>query len=55
MEAEARSILRSALETSESASGRELVASIRRKFEPIGGVDLDLPSREIGREPPELR
>jgi plasmid stability protein len=51
MEAEARSILKDAL-TSQPASGKDLAAAIRRRFGPLGGVELDLPPREPGREPP---
>ena len=32
----------------------ELVAAIRRRFAPLGGVELDLPPREAGREPPRF-
>ena len=57
MEAEARAILKEVLTASRSAhpvSGAELVASIRRRFAPLGGVDLDLPVREPSREPPRF-
>lgn len=37
-----------------AASGAELVAAIRRRFAPLGGVELDLPPREAGREPPRF-
>jgi plasmid stability protein len=53
MEEEARSILRAAL-AEETQSPRDLAAAIRRRFEPLGGVDLELPRREPMREPPEL-
>ena len=52
MEEEARAILRAALAEDETPS-RDLAASIRRRFEPLGGVELDIPSREPIREPPE--
>jgi plasmid stability protein len=58
MEAEARAILKEVLTASASvhpASGADLVASIRRRFAPLGGVDLDLPPREPGREPPRFK
>jgi plasmid stability protein len=57
MEAEARAILREVLMVQQSArpaSGAELVASIRRRFAPLGGVDLELPPRGPGREPPRF-
>jgi len=44
MEEEAREILCNALST-ESDSGQSLVASIRRRLEPLGGVELDIPPR----------
>jgi plasmid stability protein len=46
MEEEVRTILKMAL-AQESASGGTLVESIRKRFEPLGGVDLP----EIPREP----
>jgi plasmid stability protein len=53
MEEEARDILRSALSTEPSRSGN-LAEAIRRRFAPLGGVDLpDLP-RDAMREPPRL-
>lgn len=53
MEEEARSILRTAL-TTEPLSGRALVEDIRALVEPFGGVELDLPTRESVREPPDF-
>ena len=52
MEAEARTLLRSALQTDEPGAGN-LADSIRRRFRKVGGVDLRLPSREPIREPPK--
>lgn len=49
MEDEARDILRTALST-EPDRGRQLVAAIRARIEPLGGVDLDIPPREHIRE-----
>ena len=49
MEEEARSILRSALT---GGAVLDLAAAIRRRFEPLGGVKLQLPAREPIREPP---
>ena len=52
MEAEARTLLRSALQTDEPGTG-DLADSIRTRFRKVGGVDLRLPSREAIREPPK--
>lgn len=49
MEDEARRILRAAVADDE-ASGPDLARAIRRRFEPLGGVELELPSREPMRE-----
>ena len=54
MEAEARVILKEALASSRPVSGASLVASIRRRFGPLGGVELELPPRGPGREPPDF-
>jgi plasmid stability protein len=51
MEAEARTILETALATPEEDSS-DLGTFARRLFAPLGGVDLKLPTREMGREPP---
>ena len=53
MEDEARDILRIAL-TSDDAEGGSLYEAIRRRIEPLGGVELDIPRREPMREPPDL-
>ena len=50
MEDEARDILRSALSTSASRAA-SLVKSIRRRIEPLGGVDLQFAPREPMRDP----
>jgi plasmid stability protein len=52
MEDEARNILRSALSHG-SRKPRNLADAIRKRFEPVGGVDLSLPAREPMREPPD--
>ena len=52
MEDEARDILRSAL--SAATSRASLVKSIRRRIEPLGGVGLQLASRESMRDPLNL-
>jgi plasmid stability protein len=49
MEDEARDILRSALSTA-SARTATLAKSIRRRIEPLGGVDLEIAPREPMRE-----
>ena len=53
MEEEAREILRAGL-AQEPAHGLNLAESIRRHFDPLGGVELALPSREPVRRPPKL-
>ena len=52
MEEEVRSMLRVTLaDASERSLG--LAEAIRRRFEPLGGVELNLPAREPMREPPQ--
>lgn len=53
MEEEARQILRAAL-AQRASPPRNLAEAIRARFEALGGVELQLPSREPMREPPEL-
>jgi antitoxin FitA len=50
MEEEARHILRETLAEDPAKPGN-LVEAIRRRFEPLGGVDLAAPAREPMREP----
>jgi len=52
MEDEARNILRAAL-AEETATPRNLAEAVRRRFRPLGGVELRLPLREPMREPPK--
>ena len=52
MEDEARNILRTVLSSAEVTPGN-LAEAIRRRFEPLGGVQLELPTREPMREPPK--
>ncbi|MSP50285.1 MAG: hypothetical protein EXQ95_13290 [Alphaproteobacteria bacterium] len=33
---------------------QNLAESIRRRFESLGGVDLEIPAREFGRDPPRF-
>lgn len=51
MEEEARHILREALARDETGPG-DLARAIRERFEPLGGVELELGSRDPNREPP---
>lgn len=53
MEDEARDILRSSLST-DTVAHASLVASIRARIEPLGGVELELPTRDAVRTPPDL-
>ena len=53
MEAEARDILRETLKEPERPA-IDLYQRIRARFEPFGGVDLDLPPREPAPEPPRF-
>lgn len=52
MKDEARNILRAALAEG-TTKPRNLAEAIRRRFEPLGGVELELPAREPIREPPQ--
>ena len=52
MEQEARLILREAVQ--QQSVPKNLAAAIRKRFAPLGGVDLDLPPREPMREPPQF-
>jgi len=53
MEDEVRDILRTALST-QPKSGASLYKAIRARFEPLGGVELELSLREPMREPPDF-
>ena len=50
MEEEARHILRNAL-TEKAGKSTDLYEAIRRRIEPLGGIDLDIPPRQPLREP----
>lgn len=52
MEEEVRLILRDAV--GRRPSTRNLASIIRSHFGPVNGVDLELPTREPGREPPSF-
>lgn len=56
MEAEARVIIKNALSGAEKpmTTGAELVDGIRRRFGPLGGVELELPPRGPAREAPDF-
>ena len=54
MEQEARVILRAAL-LQEATRDKDLADTIRARFAPYGGVELELPSRDPMREAPDLR
>lgn len=53
MHDEARDILRAALAPAPTQVGN-LADAIRRRIEPLGGVELPLPSRGLVREPPHF-
>ena len=53
MEEEAREILRTALSAS-SNQQENLADAIRRRFAPLGGVELELPRRDPIRKPPDF-
>lgn len=50
MEEEARLILREAV--GRKTGPTNLASAIRARFAPLGGVELELPARELAREPP---
>lgn len=53
MEEEARAILRSAVNAS-APEKENLADAIRRRFAPLGGVELELPVRDAPRTPPDF-
>jgi antitoxin FitA len=53
MEAELRDILICSLEE-EPTPEMNLAEATRRRFAPFGGVDLELPPRQLTREPPRF-
>jgi len=53
MEEEAREILKAGLRK-KAAARLGLGQSIRRIFEPLGGMELELPPREPIRDPPKF-
>ncbi|MDO4682465.1 MAG: plasmid stabilization protein [Lautropia sp.] len=46
MEEEARTILKAALDNSESESGTTLIEAIRKRVAPVGGIELEIPERD---------
>jgi plasmid stability protein len=54
MEDEARDILRTALAQEGTHQHGNLADAIRRRSEPLGGVDLPLPARGSIRDPPDF-
>jgi plasmid stability protein len=54
MEAEARRILQASLEAPGKKQTGSLYDRIHDRFAAIGGVDFELPTRELGREPPRF-
>lgn len=53
MEDEARDILRSALATTADRP-QNLAEAIRKRMAPFGGVSLEIPPRELVRDPPDF-
>ena len=54
VEDEALKILQRALVDKPRLTGADLADSIRAKFAPFGGVDLEIPPRNSMREPPRF-
>ncbi len=54
MEAEARAILQTALKGPGRSLSRNLFERVQARFAPLGGVELDLPRRELTRDPPRF-
>lgn len=54
MEAEARDILRLALLEAEPAAERSLFERVRSRFAALGGMELEVPSREAMRVLPRF-
>jgi plasmid stability protein len=54
MEAEAREILKCGF-ANDTKEKMNLAESIRRKFDPLGPLKLELPPRELPSEPPNFR
>jgi plasmid stability protein len=54
MEAEARTILSEAVANDRDQPEPNLAEAIRRRFAPLGGINLELPPREFVDEPPSF-
>ena len=54
MEAEARTIISEAVATEFNEAEPNLAKAIRRRFAPLGGVDLELPPDEFVGPPPSF-
>ncbi len=54
MEAEVRTILSEAVTAEADASAPNLAEALRRRFAPLGGVDLELPPSEFVDAPPSF-
>lgn len=54
MEEEVRSILANALNDAKQGPSLSLAAVLRRRFEGFDEVELEIPPRGPGREPPDL-
>ena len=53
MEDEVRTILRHSL-AAEPLTGADFLKAVRKHFEGLGDVEIELPPREMGREPPSF-
>jgi plasmid stability protein len=53
MEEELREILRTTLAT-EPVTGADFLAAIRKRFAGLEDVELEIPPREMGRDPPSF-
>ena len=54
MEEEVRILLRQHVADTKPKPGQDWVTAIRALFEPLGGVELELPARAAGRAPPDF-
>ncbi|MGH7089570.1 MAG: FitA-like ribbon-helix-helix domain-containing protein [Stellaceae bacterium] len=54
MEAEVRSILSAAVAADRDQREPNLAEAIRRRFAPLGGIDLELPPPEFVGDPPSF-
>lgn len=54
VEEEAHRILRESVKRRHHPAPADLAAAIRSRFAPLGGVELELPPRELQRDPPSF-